>query len=388
MVLNASNSGSPFRQWLKGIDLAGGDLIWIAESDDSCRPELLERLVPAFLDPEVTLAYCQSAMIGPDGSQYAADYLAATEDLSPVRWRYPYCIPGPEEVELALSQRNTIPNASAVVFRKPDEIEEREDLEDLKLAGDWLFYAMRVRRGRIAYVSESLNGHRHHDRTVRNGYERAVELFQEQLLVKRRIFEAFPVTAVAISGSMAWSFAEYADRMREPGPRTPMTEHPRLRTHIDRIRDLSRMRQRARKDEAILVVVSGVSHGPGPSEAVRLANALAGRFRVFLCNAMPGVLDPRAASRIDPRIVLLEGTLGIRPWSWTEGPRADVGAVDDATSRRVEVIRELVAFHCIDAIHVSGEPAHRLVDAAGLEPAVRRIEAPATIGRRPNCATR
>jgi glycosyltransferase involved in cell wall biosynthesis len=357
LALNASNSGCAFRQWLAGIDLAVGDLIWIAESDDTCRPELLERMVPEFDDPEVTLAYCQSARIGPDGCQYAADYLADTEDLSPVHWRYPYCVPGVHEVELALSQRNTIPNASAVVFRRAYEIEEREDLDNLKLAGDWLFYAMRIRRGKIAYIPESLNGHRHHDRTVRSGFERSVELFEEQLRVKRRIFEAFPVTAGAISGSMARSFAEYADRMCELGPRPSMAEHPRLRRHIDRIRDLARTRQPAGEDRRILVVLSGVSDEPGCRAAIRRANGLAGRFRVFLCNALSGVLDPRVALGVDPRIVLLEGAVGIRPWS-REGELLP-------SSRRAEIIRELIAFHRIDVIHAIGEPARRLVSAAG-----------------------
>jgi glycosyltransferase involved in cell wall biosynthesis len=381
-VLNESNSGSTFRQWLKGIDLAGGDLVWIAESDDTCRPELLERLVSAFVDPEVTLAYCQSAMIGHDGQQYAADYLSDTEDLSPVRWRYPYCVSGDEDVELALSQRNTIPNASAVVFRRPDAIEERDELATLRLAGDWLFYAMRVRRGKIAYIPESLNGHRHHGRTVRSGFERTVALFEEQLRVKQRIFEAFPVTAEAISGSMARGFAEYADRTRELGAPTPMTAHPGLRPHIDCIRDLAHTRQPAREDGRVLIVLSGVSDEPGPLAAIRLANALAGRVRVFLCNARPGVLDPWAASRVDPRVVLLEGTLGFRPWSWDGEPHSDAGT----SSRRAEVIRELIAFHGIDAIHVSGDPARRLVVAAGLEPTIRRIEAPGARGRRPACA--
>ncbi|MFT7619692.1 MAG: glycosyltransferase involved in cell wall biosynthesis, partial [Planctomycetota bacterium] len=34
MVLNQENSGSPFVQWNKGVSMAKGDLIWIAESDD------------------------------------------------------------------------------------------------------------------------------------------------------------------------------------------------------------------------------------------------------------------------------------------------------------------------------------------------------------------
>ncbi len=133
-----------------------------------------------------------------------------------------------EEVELALSQRNTIPNASAVVFRKPGVLEERKDLETLRLGGDWLFYAMRIRRGKISYVPASLNGHRHHDRRSGARFERTVALFEEQLSVKARIFESFPIPASAISCSMARSFVDYFDRMSGLGPRPAMTEHPRL----------------------------------------------------------------------------------------------------------------------------------------------------------------
>src|SRR5262249_40229521 len=73
VVVNEENSGSTFHQWLKGMSLASGDLIWFAESDDSAHPLFLERLVPEFLDPDVVLAYCQSALIGPDGTRLADD---------------------------------------------------------------------------------------------------------------------------------------------------------------------------------------------------------------------------------------------------------------------------------------------------------------------------
>ncbi len=42
---NAINSGSPFRQWNKGIEVSRGSLIWIAESDDSCKLNFLEETV-------------------------------------------------------------------------------------------------------------------------------------------------------------------------------------------------------------------------------------------------------------------------------------------------------------------------------------------------------
>src|SRR5438874_4285236 len=43
---NAKNSGSVFKQWNKGVQLARGRYIWIAESDDYADPRSLARIVP------------------------------------------------------------------------------------------------------------------------------------------------------------------------------------------------------------------------------------------------------------------------------------------------------------------------------------------------------
>src|ERR1700691_397600 len=42
---NASNSGSVFKQWNKGVKLGRGDYVWIAESDDYADQNMLKRLV-------------------------------------------------------------------------------------------------------------------------------------------------------------------------------------------------------------------------------------------------------------------------------------------------------------------------------------------------------
>ena len=41
-IVNKINSGSPFKQWQKGLSLAKGQFIWIAESDDYCDLNFLE----------------------------------------------------------------------------------------------------------------------------------------------------------------------------------------------------------------------------------------------------------------------------------------------------------------------------------------------------------
>lgn len=44
-IINTKNTGSPSKQWQKGFDLAKGEYIWIAESDDKAESDFLEKQV-------------------------------------------------------------------------------------------------------------------------------------------------------------------------------------------------------------------------------------------------------------------------------------------------------------------------------------------------------
>ena len=67
-ISNNENSGSTFKQWNKGVELAESDLIWIAESDDVADPAFLQQALPHFKnDPSVVLVYCQSNRINATG---------------------------------------------------------------------------------------------------------------------------------------------------------------------------------------------------------------------------------------------------------------------------------------------------------------------------------
>jgi O-antigen biosynthesis protein len=156
LVANAVNSGSAFRQWQKGLALARGRYVWIAESDDAARPGFLPTLV-GLLDrhPEAVLAYCQSEMIDERGCSLGLP-LDWTADLSPDRWRTPYLAAGRDELATALVHKNTIPNVSAVVFRNTPELAAAIET-DMRLCGDWLAYVRLCGQGDVAYSPEPLN---------------------------------------------------------------------------------------------------------------------------------------------------------------------------------------------------------------------------------------
>jgi glycosyltransferase involved in cell wall biosynthesis len=178
LEVNLRNSGSTFLQWAKGIEMASGELIWIAESDDSAEPRLLEELVRRFKDPSVSLAYCQSMDINTT-SEIGNTWKAWTDDLSNSLWKDNFLMNGGFFIENFLGVKNSIPNASAVVFRR-DRCSTRELKHSrFKVSTDWLFWKSVAETGTIAHVAEPLNRFRSHPQTVRN---RNIELILQEMI--------------------------------------------------------------------------------------------------------------------------------------------------------------------------------------------------------------
>ena len=154
VVHNDRNSGSTFGQWAKGLALATFDLVWIAESDDASSPHFLERLVPYFTDPRVALAYTESRVIGAEGQWLADSYRFYTDSISPQKWLTAYVEDGRAEIDQALAIKNTIPNASAVLFRRAVLARHIESVASFRYCGDWWAYIRCLDDGRIAYHPE------------------------------------------------------------------------------------------------------------------------------------------------------------------------------------------------------------------------------------------
>jgi glycosyl transferase family 2 len=167
LEFNEKNSGNTFRQWNKGVRLARGEYVWIAESDDYAHERLLERLVGVLdAEPEVTFAYCRSWRVcegQPD--TLADDYL---DWIDSRHWKADFLADGREECRKYFVRKNPVPNASAVVFRRAAYEEVGGADETLVLCGDWKLWAMLALAGKVAYLAEPLNHFRFHEASVRS----------------------------------------------------------------------------------------------------------------------------------------------------------------------------------------------------------------------------
>ena len=167
---NEVNSGSTFKQWNKGVRLARGEYVWIAESDDYADSRLLEELVMR-LDAEARAAfvYCRSWRVSPNDQPDGFIDPGIPSRNEQHRWTADYCADGHAECRNYMVICNTVPNASAVVFRKAVYERVGGADESLRLCGDWKLWAAMALTGKVAYVAEPLNYYRFHDASVRSG---------------------------------------------------------------------------------------------------------------------------------------------------------------------------------------------------------------------------
>ncbi len=165
-IVNDVNSGTPFAQWNRGVQMARGKYVWIAEADDYADPRLLERLVGELeRDSSVSIAYCRSKGVS-DGVVY--DWFPYVPFGEQARfWESDYVSAGRDEIEYRLSFLNTIANASATVFRR--DVYNSVGGADIsyRTSGDHLVWMRMLENTRIAFIAEPLNFYRTHENSVR-----------------------------------------------------------------------------------------------------------------------------------------------------------------------------------------------------------------------------
>lgn len=161
---NSSNSGSPFSQWKKGLDLASGEWIWIAESDDFSDIRFLKEAVQSIKkNPTIGLFYCDSYWLRESADSVHEKFSNNKNDFfESSKWSSPYLKNGIEELNECLKFFCTINNASCMVFKKEIAFSCLKDLQSYRYHGDWLFYIKMSKNTDFYYLAKPLNYFRDH----------------------------------------------------------------------------------------------------------------------------------------------------------------------------------------------------------------------------------
>ena len=173
MDVQAENSGSVFRQWQRAAELARGDYLWIAEADDAANPNMLARLADLLArHDDLDLVFCDSRAIDATGAEVMPSYQEYYRQNGIDCLLQDGVFAAREFLENALSVRNAILNASAVIFRT-DALRAAmarcsAELDSWRVAGDWRVYVEILRQSprQIGYLASPLNVHRRHAASV------------------------------------------------------------------------------------------------------------------------------------------------------------------------------------------------------------------------------
>lgn len=178
-IFNEKNCGHIFDQWNRGIEAARGEVIWIAESDDYCELNFLEKLIPLLARESVMLAFARSVFMT-DGKETwnTEQYLADLQELS---WDHPFTMTAHDIVRKGFSIKNIIPNVSSAVFRNTGKVEDtvKNLCSSMRLSGDWIFYLSVIRGGCISYTNETTNYYRIHVKSTSLKVQQDMDYYRE-----------------------------------------------------------------------------------------------------------------------------------------------------------------------------------------------------------------
>lgn len=125
-IVNNENTGSPFKQWKKGLEFAKGEYIWIAESDDYCELNFLESQLEHINKNDLDIAVADTKTVNNNGIIGTTQHPVFRDKnvLKVSLDTFLYC---------------PILNVSSVLF-KSECIESINQFLDYKLIGDRVFY--------------------------------------------------------------------------------------------------------------------------------------------------------------------------------------------------------------------------------------------------------
>ena len=168
IIYNEKNSGSPFHQWKKGAELATGEWLWIAESDDFAEKDFLQEaaeMISKF--PRAGLYYCDSNIVNETNEEFPSKFSIYKNSLfKTTKWDHSYYSNGIDEINECLKFDCTINNMSSMVFQKKILLDAIDFLVDFRYYADWALAIKASLSGDICYSRRAFSYYRKHESSL------------------------------------------------------------------------------------------------------------------------------------------------------------------------------------------------------------------------------
>lgn len=169
---NEQNSGSPFKQWNKGVTLSSGEYIWIAESDDFADSNFIETVLDEFSkSKEIGLVFTDTWVL---------------DEEKRIRYRFSDRKEEKDRITIVKSLtleyivENPIPNASGIIFRKDAYIDAGCADEYMIFCADWFLTLKIARLHQVIYLPATLSTYRlHKNSTYHNHYTSNIIMYEK-----------------------------------------------------------------------------------------------------------------------------------------------------------------------------------------------------------------
>lgn len=185
VVVNDINSGNAFSQWQKGMNLASGDYVWVAEADDYAKENFLNEVVsPLKKNNNIVISYADTGFIDSNGYITKNSLVDQIDILKTNHWNASYVNKGIAEINCYSYLNCTIPNVSGTIIKKGNYDEIFEEAKKFHQSGDWFTYLNILNLGDISFINKTLNYYRVHGNNISQTFDKKAHILEIQRIYK------------------------------------------------------------------------------------------------------------------------------------------------------------------------------------------------------------
>ena len=185
VVVNDINSGNAFSQWQKGMNLASGDYVWVAEADDYAKKNFLNEVVsPLKENNNIVISYADTGFIDSKGYITKNSLVDQIDILKTNHWNASYVNNGIAEINCYSYLNCTIPNVSGTIIKKGNYDEIFEETKKYHQSGDWFTYLNILNLGDISFINKALNYYRVHGNNISQTFDKKAHILEIQRIYK------------------------------------------------------------------------------------------------------------------------------------------------------------------------------------------------------------